>query len=231
MDMYALRNQVMSVKLRRSQMSADTIAKVFNVFPHSIVLVGEDGTVATPDSDGDFCLYEMNAGVSWTMNGDPSKPTATENFLSARPGPSTSYTYQQPDSIRASQQIKAKWKPSGASKLPPGVAKQEAKRNVGNSWTKTVEICRYDEVDMAIKKTFNLPLTLTEQTSSVSGVADIASAEAFGGEPVVILDSENFRIPDSIGTRGKCVSLSCLWFKFHCCIVANNNFDGCTNPI
>ena len=83
---------------------------------------------------------------------------------------------------------------------------------------------------MAIKKTFNLPLTLTEQTS-VSGVADFASAEAFGGEPVVILDSENLWIPDSIGTRGKCVSLSCSWFKFHWCIIANNNFDGCTNPI
>ena len=67
---------------------------------------------------------------------------------------------------------------------------------------------------MAIKKTFNLPLTLTEQTSSVSGVADIASAEAFGGEPVVILDSENLRIPDSIGTRGKpCIcTLSSLVF-------------------
>ena len=62
-------------------MSADTIVKVFNV---SIVLVGEDGTVATPDSDGDFCLYEMNTNVSWTVNGDPSKPTATENFLSAK---------------------------------------------------------------------------------------------------------------------------------------------------
>ena len=191
----------MSVKLRRSQMSSDTIAKVFNVFPNSIVLVGEDGTVATPDNEGDFCLYEMDATVSWTVNGDPSKPTATENFLSARP--STSYAYQQPDAIRTSKPIKSKWKPSGASKLPPGVAKQEAaKRSIGNSWTKTVEICRYDEVDMAIKKTFNLPLTLTEQTSSVPGVADIASAEAFGGEPVVIIDSENLRIPDSIGTRG-----------------------------
>ena len=214
MDVCALRNQVMSVKLTRSQMSADNIAKVFNVFPHSIVLVGEDGTIATLDSNGDFCLYEMNANVLWTVNGDPSKPTATDNFLSARPRPSMTYTYQQPDSIRASQLIKAKWKPSGASK-------QEAKRSIGNSWTKTLEICRY-EVDMAIKKTFNFPLTLTEQTSSVSGVADIASAEAFGGEPVVTLDSKNLWIPDSIGTRGKCVSLSCLWSSFIGVLVANN---------
>ena len=60
-------------------------------------------------------------------------------------------------------------------------------------------ICVYDEVDMAIR--LNLPLTLTEQTSSVS--AGSVSVEAFGGEPVVILDSENILIPDSIGTRGE----------------------------
>ena len=136
MEIYTLKNQLMSVKLRRSQMTAETIAKVFNIFPHSIVLVGDDGSVATPDSEGDFCLYEMNAGVSWTVNGDTSKPA--ENVL---PRPSTSYAYQQPDSIRASQPTKAKWKPSGMPK-PPGVAKQEARRGgVGNSWTKTVEIC------------------------------------------------------------------------------------------
>ena len=56
----------------------------------------------------------------------------------------------------------------------------------------------FDSTDTIIKKTFNLPLTLTEQTSSVTGVGDIASAEAFGGDSVVILDSENLRIPDSI---------------------------------
>ena len=101
---------------------------------------------------------------------------------------------------------KSKWKPSGmlAHHKPPGVAKQESKKSVyGNSWKKIVEICRFDSADVTIKKTFNLPLTLTEQTSSVMGVGDIASAEAFGGDPVVILDSENLRIPDSIGTRGK----------------------------
>lgn len=37
MEFYTLKNQAMSVKLRQSQMSAEIIAKVFNVFPHSIV--------------------------------------------------------------------------------------------------------------------------------------------------------------------------------------------------
>ena len=41
------------------------------------------------------------------------------------------------------------------------------------------------------------------QPSPHSYRTDIASAEAFGGEAVVILDSENLRIRNSIGTRGK----------------------------
>ena len=178
-------------------MNAETISKIFNVFPHSIVLVGDDGTVATPNEDGDFSLYQMSSDITWSLNGDSSKPT--ENVI---PRPSTSYAYQQP--MRASDvydTAKSKWKPSGmfAHHKPPGVTKQESKKSVhGISWTKTVEICRFDSTDMTIKKTFNLPLTLT-----VTGVGDIASAEAFGGDPVVILDSENLRIPDSIGTRGK----------------------------
>ena len=114
--------------------------------------------------------------------------------------PSTSYAYQQPDSLRALLSTKAKWKPL-VTPRPPGVTKQEVRKyRAGNSWTKMVEICRFDTDTTAIKKTFNLPLTLTEQTSSV---ADIASAEAFGGEPVVIIDAENLRIPDRIGTRSR----------------------------
>ena len=66
-----------------------------------------------------------------------------------------------------------------------------------------MEICSYDPLDAVIKKTFNLPLILTEETSTVNKVADLASAEAFGGDAVIILDSDNLRIPDSAGTRGE----------------------------
>ena len=58
-------------------MNAETISKIFNVFPHSIVLVGDDGTAATPNEDGDFSLYQMNSDITWSLNGDSSKPTET----------------------------------------------------------------------------------------------------------------------------------------------------------
>lgn len=67
----------------------------------------------------------------------------------------------------------------------------------GQSLTKTVEVC-YDPSNSSIKKSFNLPLTLTEQTATVTKIADITSAEAFDGDSVVMLDSENLRLPDSV---------------------------------
>ena len=67
-----------------------------------------------------------------------------------------------------------------------------------------MEIYSYDVQESVFKKTFNLPLTLTEDTSTVNKVADLASAEAFGSDDVIILNSDNLRIPDSAETRGEC---------------------------
>ncbi len=45
-------------------------------------------------------------------------------------------------------------------------------------------------------------MILTEQTATVPRLADITSAEAFDGDLVALLDSDNLRVPDSIGIRG-----------------------------
>ena len=62
--------------------------------------------------------------------------------------------------------------------------------------------CCYELSSACIKKTFNLPLTLNENTATVTRITDITSAEALEGDAVVLLDSENLRILDSVGTRG-----------------------------
>ena len=214
-EQYSLRNDKLSVKLRESQMSASTIGKIFNVFPQSIVLIGDDGSVATPDASGEFSCLDLSYETSWTVNGDPSKP---DDGSKCRPGSSgVLYAYQQPalsslPGTSGGHMISKKWKPSTSLSLtrnkPPGVAKQEGKKSAP-SWTKTLEICSYDPLEAVFKKTFNLPLTLTEETSTVNKVADLASAEAFGGDAVIILDSDNLRIPDSAGTRGECIIKLC----------------------
>ena len=52
--LYSVKNDSFSVKLRSTQMKIETIGKVFNLEPGTIFLVGEDGSVATPDDDGSF---------------------------------------------------------------------------------------------------------------------------------------------------------------------------------
>ena len=104
---------------------------------------------------------------------------------------------------------------SSSTATPPVgncVSKHESKKasgggGPGQSWTETVEICCYELSSACIKKTFNLPLTLNENTATVTRIADITSAEAFEGDAVVLLDSENLQIPDSVGTRGMIIVL------------------------
>ena len=187
-------------------MTVETLGKVFNIASATIFLEGDDGTVATPGEDGTFDTFEMNCDV-WTICGSPS-------VTQEGPGGSASSSITR-------QQTKAgggKWRPSVGSSIvasssiatPPvgnRVSKHESKKasgggGPGQSWTKTVEICCYELSSACIKKTFNLPLTLNKNTATVTRIADIISAEAFEGDVVVLLDSENVRIPDGLGTRG-----------------------------
>ena len=178
-------------------MTVETIGKVFNL--ESIFLVGEDGTVATPDENGSFDTFEMGSEVVWTVSGKP--------IHRGDPGSSSI-------SFPSSQQTTTggRWKPSCGSSVAAISSKKSSKYREtipkkalpggGLSWTKTVEVCCYDPSSSSIKKTFNLPIILTKQTATVPRLADIASAEAFDGDPVALLDSDNLRVPDSVGTRG-----------------------------
>ena len=198
------------VKLRDSQLNIETLGKIFNLFPQSIFLIADDDSVATPDSQsGEFDTYDINSDVVWTINGDSTKPASGQTGgFSTKPG--TRYAYQQ-SYTESGSFMKKKWKPkhisavmNRASSKPPGATKPESGkkpgRQVGETWTKTIEICSYE--DSLIKKTFNLPINLSEKGSTVSGVAAVVASEAFEDEPVVLLDADNLIIPDSGGTRG-----------------------------
>lgn len=204
------------VRIRSTQFNAKAVGRVFNFFPQSVYLVGDDGSVELPDDDGNFDVENMNASLIWTCSGDCSKPVdgqAQSRWL--QPGPS--YAYQPTDEARereredrSKRSSSGKWKPkfttsllsANRQKKPPGVEKQEASLRHGSqlAWTKTIEICRVEGTK--IKKTFNLPVSLTERAARVERVAEFVSGEAFEGAAVVLLDSDNLRIPDSTGTRG-----------------------------
>ena len=87
-EQYSLRNDNLSVMLRESQMSASTIGKIFNVFPQSIVLIGDDGNVATPDASREFSCLDLSYETSWTVNGDASK---ADNSSKSSPASSGAY--------------------------------------------------------------------------------------------------------------------------------------------
>ena len=189
---FSLTKDSVSVKLKPSQMMTTTLGKVFNLQPDSIFLVGDDGSVATSE-EGNFDTYEMDNEVTWTVDGNPVRS----------------------NTIKHSTDPKSKWKPgpSTVTPLPPILSKKSSRKSATTpvpsaSWAKSIEVCSYEASTDSIKKNFNLPIILTENTASVPKLADITSAESFDGEPVVILDNENLRIPDSQGTRGILLTLT-----------------------
>ena len=101
----------------------------------------------------------------------------------------------------------AKWTTSLSLSLirnkPPGVANRKAREEslVKVTVRHGQKRLTYDDSTYTMRRTLNLPITLSEKTASVNRVAEIVSLESFEGKEV-FLDSDNLKIPDSAGTRG-----------------------------
>jgi len=67
-------------------------------------------------------------------------------------------------------------------------------------WNKSIEV--YSLVEGELKKKSNFPLLLTPASACIEYISDQLAFEVFGGENVVLLDNENYQIPDTASTRG-----------------------------
>ena len=75
-------------------------------------------------------------------------------------------------------------------------------------WRKIFEVC--DLVNNEIRKKFNLPVTLTPYTANIEYITNCISVDMFNGEDVVLLDNENYKIPNTLATNGNllwCVTI------------------------
>ena len=63
-----------------------------------------------------------------------------------------------------------------------------------------IHVCKFDGI--VLRKICNLPVPLTEQSASITSVSQFVSQEGFGGAAVVLLDNENLKLPDTVGTCG-----------------------------
>ena len=201
------------VRIQSGQLNARSIGRVFNVFPQSVFLVADDGSVI-PDEDGNLNVDNMDASFVWTCDGDSSRPAESAAGTSLYGSP---FAYQPLEASMAITERKTRnrWAPKFNTSMlraqNSGQHANEAKQWVDSlvdlTWTKNIEICSFEGSD--VKKLFTLPISLTEKSASVSSVSKFVSQEGFEGHAVVLLDSENLKIPDTFGTCGK-ISCSCL---------------------
>ena len=243
---YSIEREGKSLKLKAKQLTTQVLAKLFSVFPETILLVSEDGYVETADEDGNF--DDIDDLPTWTVAGDSTKPSMTMNAHLGANG-MTPYSYQQPQlwgpSVNRGQGVgtkagrgrgkgKGKWTPSLMTsttfgQVPPGVRTQQeqlfmqqlglddggsSSSHVGNTpapvWRKNIEICKWSERDKQWKKISNLPIEVSEEVANIKGVSGIVAKDAFGGEPVILLDNDFLRIPDTPNTTGRSMYLFSL---------------------
>ena len=184
------------VRMRPAQVNARAIGLVFNLFPESVLLVADDGSVELPDDDGCFQMETMDSSMVWTCDGDSSKSahqgSQWQQQGESQLGPSGfQYAYQPTDEQESmDRQLRQCQK---CNRTEPRLA-------LDPTWIKKVEICTLQ--GSQLKKWFNLTILLTESSATVGNVAECVSEEAFDGDEVILLDSGNTLIGDSIVTRG-----------------------------
>ena len=188
------------VRMRAAQMNARAVGRVFNPFPETVFLVAGDGSVELPDEDRRFHTDVIDSSLIWTCDGDSSKPVHQGSQWGElgefQPGTSGSfqYAYQPTDEARQRE--------STDSSLRKRRKREhtEPRPTPDLIWIKKIEICTFQ--GSQLNKWFDLAILLTKSTATVDDVAECVSEEAFDGDQVVLLDSENVQIEDSSVTRG-----------------------------
>lgn len=214
-------------KMKLVQITTRWIGKVFNVFPDSIILVADDGTIEVPDESGSFT--GLLSYMPYEVQGDDCVPTAgaleAEGHMremgesSGLCGSFKAPIHSRKNDVfgkssifgKSSKQSQSGYKHKGPSiaTKPPGVKAQETLADKGGrkadatEWKKNIDICEYDPaVSGGLKKTGNFPIPLNNESARVDYIAESISQELFEGEEAVLLDSDNLKIRDSTVTRG-----------------------------
>ena len=84
-------------------------------------------------------------------------------------------------------------------KKNPSDKQEISPKQTEEEWRKVIEIHKFS--DRELKKQSNFPITLTPSTAKLQYIANVISVELFSGDEVVLLDNENYQIPDSSTTQ------------------------------
>ena len=73
-EIYAVEMGDKRVKLKKEQLTTNVLAKIFDIFPDTIILISDDGYVATANSKGVF--EDLDDIPIWTCQGTSCNPLA-----------------------------------------------------------------------------------------------------------------------------------------------------------
>ena len=128
MSSYTLYKDSRKLKLKEEQLNLKHIGQIFGVFPDSVFLIADDGSVETPDERGEFAFQTY---LRYQVHGDPlvpKTPSTAKSSLAGAAAVSSSVSTSAPHTPRGIS-IRTKYPAK-----PPGVAAK------GIEWTKGIEV-------------------------------------------------------------------------------------------
>lgn len=191
-------------RIRASDLNLKTLSSYFGMVPESIVLVsGRSGNMEIPDSDGFFPSYRMDKGDSWRCQGSSFyRPGAT-------PAAAGSYRKRKAQSAAVSAVV-------GHRPSPSFLGPEKRKRPT----CVDVDVCAVQDSKKGKKKKTVQPVSslrveVSDENATVKGVSRAISEEAFGGQPVVLLNTKNLAVLDCPATRSECI-MYFQWLSLMC---------------
>uniref|UniRef100_A0A1X7UU69 Uncharacterized protein n=1 Tax=Amphimedon queenslandica TaxID=400682 RepID=A0A1X7UU69_AMPQE len=161
--------------MREDQLNIKMMSQVFDVFPNSVIVIADDGSVETADQQsGKFFLQVY---LLHKVKGNPlnQKNQSAASFpLAVNPQMMSPNVAVTPTTTNTSAPKGVSIKIKRPAK-PPGVSSKEAME-----WTKTIKVNVVSHGEL--KRFSNFSLALTDATAAISHVANQLSCEVFGGK-------------------------------------------------
>ena len=143
LDLFVLEFGNKTQKLKESQLTAQLIGKIFNVFPDSIVLVASDGKIEVPDERG--CSSGLHNYMDYVVQGDCFISRDYSSIVEGAVSPSSHPYKSSYNGTKRSIAKQTSNKHKGPFTKPPGVVSQEyeavsSKTKKGEEWKKYIDL-------------------------------------------------------------------------------------------
>lgn len=205
-----VKNGEKTLKIKLNESTIHVLGRIFNLKPDTIYFIGDDATVIVPNGTRDYGWFQdVMSFAIYEVQGETPVQTPQDPQNTAAPLLGNRFSYQSQQSLPTSSR-RGLTPPPGVSdgRKPyfpsrPSLTTTNKTSSGEPTWRKNIIFS--EVVDGQLSAVYQIYLTLTAETATVTKIADMVSEEV--GVRVMLLDSKGLKIMPSEATKGRFHSL------------------------